>query len=195
MLAWTTFWTNNWVASGLPNTHVMSLQCKISNPYFIVFCSDIGITCSHWLLGLKRYAQPTIRYAIRCTQYDTFRDTFAILTREAEAWDPGLRSEALHSTDYNCLRSNDAQWLQQWRPPRSFQMQCVCDEFTHFIGIYWLFSVVSRVRLACVTSVPYRIVSSSEHIAICTIAFVSAIYRCAGVSFQPYWLSNKMYAF
>ena len=88
-------------------------------------------------------AHDTIRYAIR---YDTFRDTFAILTWEAEVSDPGLRSEALHSTDYNCLRSNDPQWLQQWRPPRSFQMQCVCDEFTHFIGIYWLFSVVSRVR-------------------------------------------------
>ena len=92
-----------------------------------------------------RSAHDTIWYMIRCTQYDTFRDTFAILTWEAEACDPGLRSEALHSTDYNCLCSNDAQWLQQWRPPRSFQMQCVCDEFTHFIGIYWLFSVVSRV--------------------------------------------------
>ena len=82
-----------------------------------------------------RSAHDTIRYAIRCTRYDMFRDTFAILTWEAEACDPGLRSEALHSTDYNCLRSNDAQWLQQWRPPRIFQMQCICDEFTHFIGI------------------------------------------------------------
>ena len=93
-----------------------------------------------------RPAHDTIRYAIWCTRYDTFRDTFAILTWEAEACDPGQRSEVLHSTDYNCLRSNDAQWLQQWRLPWSFQMQCVCDEFTHFIGIYWLFSVVSRVR-------------------------------------------------
>ena len=116
-------------------------------------------------LGLKRYAQPTIRYdTIWWTRYDTLRDTFAILTWEAEACDPGLRSEALHSTDYNCLRSNDAQWLQQWRPPRSFKMQCVCDEFTHFIGIYWLFSVVSRVRFQLWHVLHlYRIVSSSVY--------------------------------
>ena len=44
----------------------------------------------------------------------------------------------------------------------------------------------SFLTLVCVTTVPYRIVSSSERIAICTIASVSAIYRCAGVSFQPY---------
>ena len=49
-----------------------------------------------------------------------------------------------------------------------------------FCGISCLF-----LTLACVTFVPYRIVSSSECIAIRTIAFVSAIYRCVGVSFQP----------
>ena len=57
--------------------------------------------------------------------YDTTRDMmhtiryvpryiFAILTLEAKACVRGLRSEALHSTYYNCLRNNDAQWLQQW---------------------------------------------------------------------------------
>ena len=91
-------------------------------------------------------AHDMIWYAIWCTRYDTFRDTLIILNWEAEACDPGLRSEALHSTYYNCLRRNDAQWLQQWRSPQSFQMQCVCDEFTNFIGIYWLSSLVSRVR-------------------------------------------------
>ena len=138
-------------------------------------------------VGLKRYAQPTIRYAIRCTRYDTFRDTFAILTWEAEACDPGLRSEALHSTYYTCLRSNDAQWLQQWRPPRSFHMQCVwwIHSFNWNILIVICDISCSFLTLACVTSVPYRIVSSSERIAIRSVAFVSAIYRCAGVSFQP----------
>ena len=129
-----------------------------------------------------RSAHDTIQYAIRCTRYDTFRDTFAILTWEAEACDPGLRSEALHSTDCNCLRSNDAQWLQQWRPPRSFQMQCVCDEFTQFIGIYcflWYLVFVSNFGMCYICTVSYRI-------AIRTVAFVSAIYRYAGVSFQPY---------
>ena len=116
----------------------------------IVYCSAIlsSVRLGDIYLIILNRAE-TIRSAhdtIRCTRYDTFRNTFAILTWEAEACDSGLRPEALHSTDYNCLRSNDAQWLQQWRPPRSFQMQCVCDELTHFIGIYWLFSVVSRVR-------------------------------------------------
>ena len=87
-----------------------------------------------------------IRYAIWCTRYDMFRNTFAILSWEAEACDPGLQSEAPPSTFYNCLCSNDAQWLQQWRPPQSFQMQCVCDEFPCVIGIYWLLSAVSHVR-------------------------------------------------
>ena len=40
-----------------------------------------------------------------------FRDTFAILSWEAEACDSGLRSEAPHSTYYNCLRNSDVQWL------------------------------------------------------------------------------------
>ena len=43
-------------------------------------------------------------------------------------------------------------------------MQCVCDEFTHFIGIYWLFSVVSRVRFQLWHVLHlYRIVSSSVY--------------------------------
>ena len=123
-----------------------------------------------------------------------FRDTFAIPSWEAEACDPGLWSEAPHSTYCNCLRSNDAQWLQQWRPPQSFQMQCVCDEFTRVIGIYWLLSAVF-LTLVCVTTVPYHILSSSERIAICTVASVSAVYRCAGVSFQPYHRHDNMPVF
>ena len=75
-----------------------------------------------------------------------FRATFAILSWEAEACDHGLQSEAPHATYDSCLRSNDVQWLQQWRPPQSFQMQCVFDEFTCVIGIHWLLSAVSCVR-------------------------------------------------
>ena len=139
------------ISSVLAPALVMSkVQFSNSN---IIQNSNLSTCCEiavRWMLQSRaetiRSAHDTIRCTIRCTQYDTFRDTFAILTWEAEACDPGLRSEVLHSTDYNCLRSNDAQWLQQWRPPQSFKMQCVCDEFTHFIGIYWLFSVVSRVR-------------------------------------------------
>ena len=142
------------------------------------------VNCIPYRAETIRSAHDTIWYAMRCTRYDTFRDTFAFLTWEAEACDHGLRSEVLQSTDYNGLHSNDAQWLQQWRPPQSFQMQCVCDEFTHFIGIYWLFLwylvFVSNFGMCYIC-----IVSSSERIAIRTVAFVSAIYRCASVSFQP----------
>ena len=61
-----------------------------------------------WLVGLKRYTQTMMRYTIWRTRYDMFLDTLAILSWEAEACDPGLRSEALHSTYYNCLHNNDA---------------------------------------------------------------------------------------
>ena len=130
-------------------------------------------------------AHDTIRYTIWCTRYDTFRDTFAILTWEAEACDPGLQTEALHSTYYNCLRSNDAQWLQQWQ------------EFPDAVCLWWIYSfywniLVVSCDISClfltlvfVPNVLYRIVFSSERITICTVAFVSAIYWCAGVSFQP----------
>ena len=100
--------------------------------------------------------------AIRCTRYDTFRDTFAILTWEAEACDPGLQSEALHSTDYNCMRSNDAQWLQQWWPSRSFQMQCfvmnllILLEYTDCFLCYLVF--VSNFGMCYICTVSYRIV-------------------------------------
>ena len=93
-----------------------------------------------------RPAHDTIRCAKWCTRYDMFHDTFAILSWEAEACDHGLRSEALNSIYDSCLRSNDAQWLQQWWPPQSFQMQCVFDEFSRVIGIYWLLSALSCVR-------------------------------------------------
>ena len=123
-----------------------------------------------FLLGLKRYAQPTIRYDTRyiCHSYLGSRGLWS------------LRSEALHSTDYNCLRSNNAQWLQQWRPPWSFHMQClwwIHSFYWNILIVFWDTSC-SFLTLACVTSVPYRIVSSSERIAIRTVAFISAIYRC-----------------
>ena len=57
-----------------------------------------------------------------------------------------------------------------------------------YTGCYlWYLMFISYFS---VTTVPYLIVSS-ERIAICTTASVSAVYRCAGVSFQPYlWCSH-----
>ena len=80
-----------------------------------------------------RSAHDTIRYGIRCTRYDTFRDTFAILTWEAEACDTGLRSVSR------------------------------CSVFVmNFIGIYWLFLwylvFVSNFGMCYICTVSYRIV-------------------------------------
>ena len=94
-----------------------------------------------WPSSMSPYGITSRAETIRDMMHDTIRYVPRYIchsfTWEAEACDPSLLSEALHSTYYDCLRSNDAKWLQQWRTPRSFQMQCVCDEFTHFIGIYW----------------------------------------------------------
>ena len=49
----------------------------------------------------------------------------------------------------------------------------------------WYLVFVSNFGMCNICTVSYRIVSSSERIAIRTVAFVSAIYRCAGVLFQP----------
>ena len=73
-------------------------------------------------------------------------------------------------------------------------MQCVCNEFTHVIGIYWFVICgisCSFLTLVSVTTVPYCIVSSSERFAICTVASVSAVYRCiisALTVTRPQWV-------
>ena len=81
------------------------------------------------------------------------------------------------------------------------------SEFPDAVCLWWIYSCYwnilvvicgiscSFLTLVCVTTVPYRIVSSSERIAICTVAFVSAVYRCAGVSFQPYHRHDNMPVF
>ena len=71
--------------------------CLWVNPQFVC-----GITCRADTIPP---AHDTIRYVIGCTQYDMFRDTFAILSWEAEACDHCLQSEAPHSTYDSCLRS------------------------------------------------------------------------------------------
>ena len=63
--------------------------------------------------------------------------------------------------------------------------------FWWIYSCYWNILVVicsilcSFLTLVCVKNVPYRIVSSSERIVIHTVASVSLVYWCAGVSFQP----------
>ena len=121
--------------------------------------------------------------------YDTFHDTlftiqyipryiFFVLGWKAENYNPGLWSRAPHSTCF-CLRSNHEQWVQQWRPRQSFQVQCFCVEFLHFIGIYWLLSVsiCSFLTWARDRTVSYRI-----FISLSVSRYVSAaqIYRCIG---------------
>ena len=138
-----------------------SIDRCFAGPTLFLLVSGTGPP-GYFEVGLKRYAQPTIRYDTRYGTYDTICSAIHLpfLAWEAEACDPGLRSEAPPSTYCNCLRRNDAQWLQQWRPSQSFQMQCLCDEFTHVIRIYWLLSAVSHVRFQLWYMLQlYRIVS------------------------------------
>ena len=135
----------------------------------------------------------TIRYAIWCTRYDMFRDTFVILSWEADACDPGLRSEAPHSTHYNCLRSNDAQWLQQWRPPQSFQMQLVFVmnllvllEYTGCYLRYLMF--VSNFGKCYNCTVSYLIFLRAYRDMYRSLC-ISGIPMC-DVSFQPYHIGK-----
>ena len=70
-----------------------------------------------------------------------FHDTFVILSWKAESYNPGLWSGAPHSKCFCCLCSNHVQWIQQWQPHQSFQVQLFYAEFLCFIGIHWLLSV------------------------------------------------------
>ena len=115
-----------------------------------------------WLANRAEMICPThdeMQYMMWCTWYATFCGTFAVLSWEAETCGPGLWSGALHATYYYCLHSNDARWLQQCRPPSSFQVQFVCAEFAHFIGIYWLLLVVSCIRFYLGMLKLYHIIS------------------------------------
>ena len=142
----------------------MSLRCSLLHgSWDQILQRRLSVCLSICRAETIRSVHDMIRYTIWCTRYDMFCDTFAILTWEAEACDPGLRSEALHCTCYNCLCSNDAQWLQQWRPPRSFQMQCVCDEFTIILLEYtdcymWYLVFVSNFGMCYICTISYRIV-------------------------------------
>ena len=117
-----------------------------------------------------------------------FRDTFVVLGGKTETYNPDLWSGALHSTCYCCLRSNHAQWVQQWRPHQSFHVRCFCVEFPRFIGIYWLlFVAVSRsfLNIARDRTASYCIVIS---LSISWYVSSAQIYRCIGTtvnSFTP----------
>ena len=69
-----------------------------------------------------------------------------------------------------------------------FQVQCICAKFTHLIWIYWLlmwyFVFLSNFGICykCTVSYRYLLLRIAIHIGVP----VSAVYRCAGVSFQPY---------
>ena len=117
------------------------------------------------------FGPDTIRSMIHCTRYNTFHDTFFLFLAGKQRTTP-------HSTCF-CLHSNHEQWVQQWRPRRSFQVQCFCVEFLHFIGIYWLLSVsiCSFLTLARDRTVSYRI---SISLSVSRYVSSAQIYRCFG---------------
>ena len=130
-------------------------------------------------IGLKRYAQPTIWYIRRyiCHSY--------LGSRGLWSW-PAIRNTALH-----LLQLPAQEWCAV------VTTMAASSEFPDAVCLWWIYSfywnklivscgiLCSFLTLVCVTNVPYPIVSSSERIAICNIAFVLEIYRCAGVLFQP----------
>ena len=137
------------------------------------------------ILGVKRYALVTIRYLPRYIVHNMICSTihFFVLGWKAEAYNPGLWSRAPHSTCF-CLRSNHVQWVQQRRPRRSFQVQCFCVEFPHFIGIYWLsVRICSFLTIARDRTVSYRI-----FISLSVSRYVSSaqIYRCIGTTMNRF---------
>ena len=113
-----------------------------------MFLKRPPVQCQHIYIGLKRYAQPTIRYDTRYGAHDTICSEIHLPFLAGKqrlvitACDQKHRTEP---TTAACTVINDSQWLQQWPPPPSFQMQCVFYEFTHVIGIYWLLSALSCV--------------------------------------------------
>ena len=147
---------------------------------------DGAITLVNPWVGLKRYAQPTMRY----DAHDTIRSAIHLPFLLGKQRLVILACDQKHCTPPTTtacsvmMRSgyNNGGLLGVSR----------CSVLWWIHSFYWNILIVfcgilsSYLTLACVTFVPYRIVLSSERIAIHTIAFLSAIYRCAGVSFQPY---------
>ena len=140
---------------------------------------DVAEILSHFKLGLKWYAQPTIRYDTRYDAHDTIRSTthLPFLPRKQRLVIPVCdQKHCTPPTTSACavmMRSgyNNGGLLGVSRCCMFMMNSLVLLEYTG--GISGLF-----LTLVCVTAVPYRVVSSSECIAICTVAFVSAIYRC-----------------
>ena len=136
---------------------------------------------------LKRYAQPTIRYDTRYDAQDTIRSAIHL------PFLPGKQRFVIPACDQkHCtpptttacavmMRSgyNNGSLLGVSRCSVFMMNSLVLLEYTDCFLWYLVF--VSNLGMCYICTV-----SSSERIAIRTVAFVSAIYRCAGVSFQPY---------
>ena len=146
----------------------------------MINCNQCMLT---WLspgVEMIRFGHDMIRFMIHNSRYHTFHDTFVVLGWKAETYNPGLWSKAPHSTCYCCLCSDHAQWVQQWQPHQSFQVQRFCVEFPRYIGIYWLLSVsisCSFLTIAWDRTVSYRIVIS---LSISRYVLSAQIYCCTG---------------
>ena len=152
--------------------------------------------CLHCWIGLTRHAEPTIQYDTRYSAHDTIHSAihFNDLPLLAEKQRLAIRSTALLMPPTGCAvmmcsSYNNGGLL------RVFQVQCIWAKFTGFNWIYWLlmwyFLFLSNFGICykCTVSYHYLLLRIAIHIG----APVSAVYRCAGVSFQPYcWRHHSL---
>ena len=149
--------------------------------------ASCGVFPKGSFLGLKRYAQPTIRYDTRYDAHDTKRSAIHLPFlpgKQRLVIPPCDQKYCTQPTTTACtvmMRSgyNNGGLLGVSRcsvfPRNSLSLLEYTDCYL------WYLVFVSNFGMCYIC-----IVSSSERIAIRTVAFVSAIYQCAGVSFQPY---------
>ena len=143
------------------------------------------------IIGLKRYAQPTIRYDAWYDAHNTIRSAIHLpflLGKQRLVIPACDQKHCTPPTATACavmMRSayNNGGLLGVSRCSVFVMNSLILLEYTDCFLWYLMF--VANFGMCYICTAPYRIVSSSERIAIRTAAFVSAIYQCAGVLFQP----------
>ena len=142
-------------------------------------------------LGLKRYAQPMIRYATRHDWHDTIRSAIHLPFLPGKqrlvipACDQKLYTPPTTTACTVMMRSgyNNGGLLGVSRCSVFVMNSLILLEYTDCYLWYLMF--ISNFGMCYICTISYPIVLRAYHDT--TVAFVSAIYRCAGVSFQTYY--------
>ena len=144
-------------------------------------------------IGVKRHALLTMRYISRYIVHDMLCSMIHLLVLAGKQRPIIPACDQEHCTPpatATCAVIMHMQWIKQWRPRQSFQVQYFCVEFPRFIGIYWLLSVsISCSFLITIDrTVSYRIVISmsvSQYIS------SAQIYRCNGTTMNHFTPTNQ----